>query len=574
MSPADDKEPRPAAMAEAPAAASADGTAAAAASGPAPTTPPPPPAPMTLGLRSCYMFASTILAIARGLGLSLVSSNIQQLEGGLGATQVETTWLVAAYLFPQASLTILLVKLRTQFGLRRFCEISIAIFVVSCMLSFLALDLRSALLVRFLWGVAAAPISTLAVFYMFECFEGPKKLTVGLPLALTNLSIATPVARLISPTLMESGGWHALTAFELGLAVIGLGLVYRLPLTPMPRANVIHWRDLVSYALVATGLGTLATVFTMGRFYWWFDAPWIGWALALAVAALTVAVVLELNRPSPLLDIRWLLSPQIVHFAGALLMFRVVLSEQSSGAPGMFLTLGLQNEQMRTLYLVILLATMMGGFLCAGFMTMKNGPQIHVIALLLLIGGAFIDSHSTSLTRPNDMLLSQGMIALATGLFLPPAMAQGFGAAIAKGPVYILSFIAMFLSTQIVGGALGGAVFGTLVQTRTAYHTQILQAALPASDPLVTARVSQYAAAYAGAVPSAGSRQAIGLSSLNTVVNREATVLAYNDLFFGIAVLATVALAALLIHMAILTLLDRRAAAMAAAAAPRSGTAA
>ncbi|AWX93191.1 hypothetical protein DPM13_08610 [Paracoccus mutanolyticus] len=52
--------------------------------------------------------------------------------------------------------------------------------------------------------------------------------------------------------------------------------------------------------------------------------------------ALTLAVVIELHRKAPLLDIRWLASPAMLHLTVTLLLFRLVLSEQGAGAPRMF----------------------------------------------------------------------------------------------------------------------------------------------------------------------------------------------------------------------------------------------
>ena len=47
--------------------------------------------------------------------------------------------------------------------------------------------------VRFMSGIAAAPMSSLAFFYMIEPLQPPQKLTVGLSLALTNTTIGIPV---------------------------------------------------------------------------------------------------------------------------------------------------------------------------------------------------------------------------------------------------------------------------------------------------------------------------------------------------------------------------------------------
>ncbi|MDR7031785.1 hypothetical protein J2X35_000466 [Mesorhizobium sp. BE184] len=38
--------------------------------------------------------------------------------------------------------------------------------------------------------------------------------------------------------------------------------------------------DAVRSILLAIGFGRLAVLLTTGRFYWWFEAPWLGWLAA------------------------------------------------------------------------------------------------------------------------------------------------------------------------------------------------------------------------------------------------------------------------------------------------------
>ncbi|MGO4843826.1 MFS transporter, partial [Rhizobiaceae sp. 2RAB30] len=78
-----------------------------------------------------------------------------------------------------------------------------------------------------------------------------------------------------------------------------------------------------------------------------------------------------------------------------------------------------------------------------------------------------------------------------SGLYLPTAMAQGMGSAIARGPVYILSFITVFLFTQSIGGLLGSAIFGSFVTLRTSFHYHVLTEHFAMSDPLVAQRIGQ-----------------------------------------------------------------------------------
>jgi MFS family permease len=521
-----------------------------------PAAPPAPPpfTPMPPLRMAAYMVASLLLSLTQGLGMNLITANLPQIQGSLGATTNEAMWLMAAYMAPNASLTLMLIKIRTQYGLRNFAELSILAFLVVSLMHFFVNDLQSALVVRFFSGIAVAPMSTLGFLYMLEPFPPAKKLNFGLSLSLTNTLLGPPVARLISPSLLDIGGWHGLYVAEMAIAMMAFAGVYLLPLAPQPRAKVIHRLDVTSYLFIAIGFGCAAMVLVLGRPYWWFEAPWLGWMLACAVGCVTVAVLIELNRESPLLDIRWLASREVLHFTGALLVFRIVLSEQTTGAFGFFQVLGLQNDQMSMLAAIILAASVAGGLTCALVLKPGREPAIHLVALLMLAAGAFMDSRATNLTRPVEMYLSQGMIAFAGALFLPPAMAAGLVSALRKGPNYILSFVIVFLTTQSLGGLLGSAVLGTFVTIREKYHSNMITQGITLADPVVAQRVRQLGAVYGKTLTDPSLRNAEGLALLSQQATKEANVLAYNDLFLLTAALAGLAFLALLVHLAVVAL--------------------
>ncbi len=506
---------------------------------------------MPLRRAALYVMTSVLLALTQGLGMNLISANLPQIQGSLGATTNESMWLVAAYLAPNVSLSLILVKVRTQYGLRSFAELGILAFVLVSALHLLVSDMQSALIVRFFSGIVAAPMSTLGFFYMLEPFPQAKKMTVGLSLAMTNTALGAPVARLIAPYLLQIGQWHGLYLFEIAIAMMAFPGVYLLPLTAPPRAKVIHWLDVVSYLFIAVGFGLAAMGLTVGRFYWWFEVPWLGIMFACAVAAQTVAVVIELNRESPFLDFRWLASKHILHMAGVLLLFRIALTEQMSGAFAFFQALGLQNDQMSTLAWVILAGSLAGGWACAAVIKPGREPAIHMVALAFLTVGAYMDSQATNLTRPAEMYVSQALIAAAGTLFLPPSLAAGMLSALKKGPNYILSFFIVFLATQSLGGTLGSALIGTFVTWREKFHSHALVEHIALTDPIVAQRVSQLAGAYGRVLTDKTILNAEGLALLSQQATREAYVLAYNDAFLIIALLSAAALAALLIHVAV-----------------------
>lgn len=515
------------------------------------TAPAPPAALPALPLPQAlaYMGAAVMLSLSQGLGQGFVSANLPQFAGDLGITTTSASWLMVANVIPRAALPLMLIKLRTQFGLRRFAETGIAIYVVVAFASVWISDFRSAVVVQFLSGASAAPLSTLAFLYMLEPLSPAWKMRLGLPLAMATLMAGPNLARVVSPALMGDGGmlWVHLTA--LGMAMVCLTLVYRLPLRPVPHQKVIQPVDFVSFALIAFGFSGLAIGFVMGPIHWWTDAPWVGVMMAGAVAALALAVAIELNRSAPLLDIRWLTSPAILHLTATLFLFRLILSEQSTGAPRMFQVLGIAPSQLTGLFAVIVAASLLGGLACIAWMRPNRVPLFHLIALLLIAAGAMMDAQATTDTRPEQMLISQALIGFAGMIFLPPAMMAGLMQALARGPQYILSFVIVFISTQSLGGVLGSGLFTTLTNHQQAQHYNALTAQLAVTDPLVAQSLSMRATALAPQMPDAVARRAQAAAQIAQDVTAQSWVMAYNDAYFLTALIALAAAFALVLHL-------------------------
>jgi len=205
----------------------------------------------------------------------------------------------------------------------------------------------------------------------------------------------------------------------------------------------------------------------------------------------------------------------------------------------------------------VLAASVAGGLSCAVVMKPGREPAIHMVALAMLAVGAYMDSQATNLTRPAEMYLSQALIAFAGALFLPPALASGLMSALKNGPNYILSFVIVFLTTQSIGGLLGSAVIGTFITWREKFHSHALVEHIALTNPIVAGRVSQLAGAYGRVLTDRTLLDAEGLALLGQLATKEANVLAYNDAFLAIAILALFALAALTVHVGVAAIARR-----------------
>jgi hypothetical protein len=135
------------------------------------------------------------------------------------------------------------------------------------------------------------------------------------------------------------------------------------------------------------------------------------------------------------------------------------------------------------------------------------------------------------------MYVSQFLLAFGGTFFLGPTMALGTRNVVTN-PRNLVSFSVLFGIANNLGGLIGSALLGTYQIVREKFHSSILTDTLVLSDPLVAARIQSGAASYASTVADAGLRNGLGVRALASATTREANVLAYNDVFLLMAVIA------------------------------------
>ncbi len=513
--------------------------------------PPFPGSPSTprhpLLRRVQYGAVGTLVALTGGLGNAVVAANLPYLQGSLGADAWEMAWLPAAYAMSAVSANLLLVKFRQQFGLRLFTEMFLVLYVLTLFAHLFVDSLGSAIAVRAANGMVGAALYSLGIFYMIQAFPNEHRIK-ALVLALGLTQLALPLARVFPIDLLRFGEWRGLYLAELGLALLTLACVLALKLPPSDRYRVFEKLDFLTFGVFAAGAAGLATVLSLGRYLWWTESAWLGATLAASVGLLCLAGLIEHGRRNPLLNLRWLASGGIVRLAAAIVLIRIALSEQSTGAVGFFQMLGLTNEQMQTMFGLVLAGAVCGIAVSAATLRRETLAQHLIVAVAAIAAGAFMDAGATHDTRPQQMYLSQFLLAFGSTFFIAPAMLTGVGQVIGQ-PRNFISFVVLFSMTQNMGSLFGSAFLGTLQTWREKFHSSQLADHLVASDPQVAAWLQTHAAAYAHVVTDPAQRQALALRALAGSATREANVLAYNDVFLVFAWLAIATAAWLLGHL-------------------------
>ncbi|KPW34607.1 Transporter [Pseudomonas coronafaciens pv. atropurpurea] len=502
-----------------------------------PTMPGSPSTPLHSDARRwAFALVGVIVALTGGLGNALVIANLPYLQGALGATSQDIAWLPAAYIMTNVSMNLLLVKFRQQFGLRAFTELFLVLYALVTLAHLFVNDIDSAIAVRAAHGMVGAALSTLGLYYMIQAFPQKWRLK-ALVLGIGTAQLATPLARLVSEDLLQIAQWRGLYLFELGMALLSLGCVLMLKLPPGDRFKAFEKLDFLTFGLLSTGFALLCAVLSLGRIEWWLEEPWIGVASAASIALICAGLAIEHNRCNPLLITRWLGSGAILRLGLAVILFRVVLSEQSVGAVGFLQALNMGSQQLHTLYLVMLLGSVAG--LAVSALTINPAHLIKplLISLAMMAMGAWMDSHSTNLTRQSNMYLSQFLLAFGGTFFLGPTLVLGISGVLAN-PRNMVSFSVLFGITQNIGGLIGAAALGTFQVVREKFHSSHIVEHLTLIDPLVQARLQSYSASYSSVISDPSLRNIQGIRAMATAATREANVLAYNDVFMLIALIA------------------------------------
>src|SRR3546814_16083512 len=118
-------------------------------------------------------------------------------------------------------------------------------------------------------------------------------------------------------------------------------------------------------------------------------------------------------------------------------------------------------------------------------------------------------------------------------------MMAGMLRSIFNGPSHLVSFSAVFCISQPLGGIGGAAMLGSFQIVRERFHSNELVQSLVMTDPQVATRIQQLGGAYARVLTDPILRQAQGSALLSQQVTREANILAFNDVFLLIGVIAT-----------------------------------
>ena len=454
------------------------------------------------GTRRYLVVAGVMLAaLLQTVDLTIVNVALPTIQGNLGATVDDGTWVVTAYVIANVVVIPLAPWLQLRFGRKNYFLASIAGFTVASMLCGMATSLTGLILFRVLQGAFGGGLLATAQVVLRDTFPVEQ-----MGMSQSIFALGTILGPSLGPTLggilVDNFSWPWVFDVNLVpgiLAFVLLARYMRDNTRPQP-ARV----DVTGIVLLVIAVSCLQYVLDQGQRDDWFSDQSIQLCALLALVATSVFVWWELRVREPIVDLRVLRQPAVaaalaIAGAYAAIIFPSLLLLPQFTIDNLGFTSTLAGILIGVRALPVLLLTV----------PVARLAGLAHFDLRWAIGGGLAVAGLGSLWLANAVTTNSDI-----GTFIPPLLLIGAGSAFVYSPLLVATmravapeaaakaaaFIVLFFQ---LGGSISSASIVAFLDQRLQFHQTLLAAEvtlgrLPVVQFLQHGTPTQLAAAVAG----------------------------------------------------------------------------
>jgi MFS transporter, DHA2 family, multidrug resistance protein len=477
------------------------------------------------------------------LDASIANVALRNIAGSLAAGVDESTWVLTSYLVANSVILPISGWLSGVIGRKRYYMSCVAIFTVSSLLCALAPTLSTLIVFRVLQGLGGGGMAPTEQAMLADTF--PARLR-GQAFALYGVAVI--VAPMVGPVLggwlTDNLSWHWIFLINGPIGLLSLVLVQWMVHEPevlererrerLARGVKVDW---VGFVLVALALGCLEIVLDKGEREDWFASNFIVTFAAISFVSFLLFVPWELSQEEPIVDIRLFGRRQFATCSLIMLAVGAILFSSTQLMPQL-----LQTTYHYTATLSGL-AMMPGGLAMllmmpvAGKLSSYVGPKYLISFGLAVVALAMW--HSTSLAPNADFnFFSWARVYQTIGLpflFIPITSASYVG----LPPGKTSEASSLINVARNLGGSIGISLAGAALANSSQVHQNYLTAHLVPSSPAYQQALQAATAQLSTMLPQPEAQKR-AFVLVEQVVQHQATLLSYIDVFAGLALTAAV----------------------------------
>src|SRR6202789_269277 len=252
----------------------------------------------------------TIGTFMEVLDTSIANVALPHIAGSLSASLVEGSWVLTSYLVANAVVLPISGWLSSILGRKNYFLLSVFFFTVFSAACGFAPTLGMLVFFRVAQGLAGGGLHPSVQAILADSFSPQKR-----GMAMSLYTIAILVAPVLGPTaggwITDNYSWRWIFYINIPIGILCVFFT-RIVLEDPPfmkeakeraRKLSVDWAGL---GLISIGLATLEIVLDKGQELDWFGSPFIIFFASISVIALASAVVWELKRKNPIVNLRLL----------------------------------------------------------------------------------------------------------------------------------------------------------------------------------------------------------------------------------------------------------------------------
>jgi MFS transporter, DHA2 family, multidrug resistance protein len=240
------------------------------------------------------------------LDTSIVNVALPHMQGSFSASVDEIAWVLTSYLVANGVMIPMTGWISSRFGRKRYFLTSVFVFILASALCGAARSLDQMVLFRLIQGAAGAAMIPSSQAILMETFP-PEEQQMGMAVWGVGLMVAPILGPTLGGWITDNWNWRWNFYINIPIGVIAFVMVSTFVHDPSylreRRARGGHV-DYIGITLLAGSLGLMQIVLDRGQRADWFNSAWVVYATIASIGGAILLIWRELSFSDPIIDIR------------------------------------------------------------------------------------------------------------------------------------------------------------------------------------------------------------------------------------------------------------------------------